>query len=443
MTQFDSSDPLTVLHGDDPPVQPDPVFAARLRARLESALLLPNRTEGVTMSGTDTAIAELNAPAEAATVAAPPPRSGPIVAAAPPRSGALPYLAVAGAREAIAWYVDTFGAVVVGDPIVMDDGRIGHAELSIAGGMIYLADEFPELGLKAPAPQSVSVSLMLHVADTDAALARARDRGANVVMEVQEGYGSRRAAVVDPFGHRWMLSGPVAGSVSQIRHGDIGYVSVWTADPERSATFYGHVLGWRYDPASRQVTNTDQPIGIVAMPGSPTLFCCYAVADVAAARQAILDAGGQVGEISHTPHGPTVDATDPAGTAFAVYQPIGDDPRPALNGTGPGELSYVTFQVADSASFRQFYGRVLGWSFEPGRIDDGWEPRSVHPMTGVAGGTAEQMTVPMWTVTDVGAAVERVRAAGGTVIEEPSQQSYGSSALCVDDQGVRFYLGQH
>ena len=36
-----SHDPLTVLHGDDLPVQPDPAFAARLRARLESALSLP------------------------------------------------------------------------------------------------------------------------------------------------------------------------------------------------------------------------------------------------------------------------------------------------------------------------------------------------------------------------------------------------------------------
>ena len=31
-----SHDPLTVLHGDELPVQPDPAFAARLRARLES-----------------------------------------------------------------------------------------------------------------------------------------------------------------------------------------------------------------------------------------------------------------------------------------------------------------------------------------------------------------------------------------------------------------------
>ena len=425
-------DPLTVLHGDDLPVQPDPVFAARLRARLQSALSLPNRTEGVVMSGTDTAVAELNASAKQTAVAP-----------AAPRPAALPYLAVAGASDAIAWYVDALGAVVVSDPIVMDDGRIGHAELSIAGGMLYLADEFPELGLRAPAPGSVSVSLMLPVPDTDAALARARDRGADVVTEVQEGYGSRRAAFVDPFGHRWMLSGPVAGSVSPIRHGDIGYVSVWTADPERSAAFYGHVLGWEYDAASRQVTNTDQPIGIVAVAGPPTLFCCYAVTDVAAARQAILDEGGRAGEVTQTPHGPTVDATDPTGTAFAVYQPTGEDPRPALNGTGPGELSYVTYHAVDSVVFRRFYGRVLGWNFERGRVEDGWEPRSVHPMVGIAGGAPEPVTVPMWTVADIESAVQRVREAGGTVIEEPSKQSYGSSALCTDDQGVRFYLGEH
>src|SRR6476661_10413692 len=87
-----SQDPLTVLHGDELPVQPDPAFAARLRARLESAMNFfekyPNRTPGVDMSGIDTAIAELNEPAEATS-------------AAPPRPAALPYLSVGNAREAI------------------------------------------------------------------------------------------------------------------------------------------------------------------------------------------------------------------------------------------------------------------------------------------------------------------------------------------------------
>ena len=130
----------------------------------------------------------------------------------------------------------------------MDDGRIGHAELAIGGGVFYLADEYPELGLKAPVPQSTSVSLMLHVPDTDAALERARGRGAEVQLEPYENYGSRNATIVDPFGHRWMLSGPPTGAATPIQHGDVGYVSVWTPDADRAAAFYGHVLGWTYDP---------------------------------------------------------------------------------------------------------------------------------------------------------------------------------------------------
>ena len=429
-----SIDPLTVLHGDELPVQPDPAFAARLRSRLESAVNFfadqRNRTEGVVMSGTETAIAELNEPA-ASTVAEP-----------APRSAAIPYLSVANARDAIAWYVDALGAVVVGEPIAMDDGRIGHAELAIAGGVLYLADEYPELGLKAPDPQATSVSLMLHVADTDAALERARERGARVEREVYENYGARNATIVDPFGHRWMLSGPMTGAVTPIQHGDVGYVSLWTADPDRAAAFYGHVLGWTYDPSSHQVTNTKQPIGIFGIDGPRTLFCCYAVADLEGARQAIADGGGQPGEVQQFDFGTVLDATDPQGTAFAVYQPTPGQTRPELNGAGPGELSYITYEVADSAAFKSFFSRVLYWTFEPGHIDDGWQVQGTHPMAGVAGGSSSPMTVPMWTVADIDAAVSHVREAGGTVIQEPAHQPYGLMAECTDDQGGRFYLGQ-
>jgi predicted enzyme related to lactoylglutathione lyase len=98
--------------------------------------------------------------------------------------------------------------------------------------------------------------------------------------------------------------------------------------------------------------------------------------------------------------------------------------------------------VPDSAGFREFYGQVLHWTFEPGRVDDGWQISPAHPMGGVAGGNASPTTVPMWTVADIGDAVQRVRAAGGTVISAPAQQSYGLMAECRDDQGARFYLGQ-
>lgn len=422
-----SNDPLRVLRADDLPVQPDPAFAARLRRRLVSALSLPPGTEGVVMSGTAASISELTEPT---------------AVAAPPRSAALPYLAVADARRAIGWYADAFRAVVVGDPIVMDDGRIGHAELAIAGGVLYLADEYPEYGLKAPAPGAVSVSLMLHVADTDAALRRASERGATVEREPYENYGARNATIIDPFGHRWMLSGPPRAAAARIQHGDIGYVSVWSPDADRAARFYGHVLGWTYDAASHRVTNTDIPTGIFGVDGEPTLFCCYAVADLPAAREAIAAAGGTPGDVRQSDYGPILDATDPQGTAFAVYQPAGDPKRPELNGSGPGELSYVTYNVPDSATFRDFYGRVLHWTFEPGHVDDGWQVTPTHPMAGVAGGSDRPATVPMWTVADIDAAVARVRAAGGTVLQEPARQPYGLMAECLDDQGDRFYLGQ-
>ena len=424
MSQHDAVDPLTVLRADDLPVQPDPAFAARLRTRLEAALSLPTNTGGVEMSGTAETIAEMTE-----------------VPAASPRPAALPYLTVADARAAIAWYADAFGAALVGEPIVMPDGRIGHAEIAITGGMLYLADEYPELGLKAPAPQATSVSLMLDVADTDTALERSRRHGAVVQREIYESYGTRNATIVDPFGHRWMLSGPVTGAVSRIQHGDIGYVSVWTPDADRAAAFYGHVLGWAYDPATHQVTNTEQPIGIFSAGDHPTLFCCYAVADLPAAGRAIVDAGGQVGEHRQFDFGTVLDGTDPLGMPLAVYQPSDVRPRPLLNGAGRGELSYITYEVSDSEAFRQFYQRVLHWSFEPGRVADGWQISGTHPMAGVAGGGSEPTTVPMWTVSDIDAAVRRVREAGGTVIAEPSRQPYGLMAECHDDQGTRFYLG--
>ncbi|MGH3634779.1 VOC family protein [Mycobacterium sp.] len=423
------SDPLDVLHTDDLPVQPDPGFAAQLRRRLESALSLPAGTEGVVMTGVAAALSELTEPSANAGTAA-------------SRAAALPYLCVADARRAIDWYADAFDAIVVGDPIVMDDGRIGHAELAIAGGVLYLADEYPELGLKAPAAGAVSVSLMLHVADTDAALRQAGEHGATIEREPYENYGARNATIIDPFGHRWMLSGPTKTAVAHIQHGDIGYVSVWSPDADCAAAFYGHVLGWTYDSESHRVTNTELPTGIYSVDGDPTLLCCYAVTDVQAARRAIAQAGGTPGEVRQSDYGTIMDATDSQGVAFSVYEPPAGRKRPELNGSGPGELSYVTYEVPDSALFRDFYGPVLHWTFELGHIHDGWQVTAAHPMAGVAGGSARPITVPMWTVADIDAAVSRVREAGGTVLAEPARQPYGITAECTDDQGGRFYLGQ-
>ena len=110
---------------------------------------------------------------------------------------------------------------------------------------------------------------MLEVPDTDAALERARERGAQVQREPYEDHGSRGAAIIDPFGHRWMLSGPVTGAVVPIQHGDVGYVSVWTpgrrAGRRRSTATSSAGSTTR---STHQVTNTKQRIGIYSVPVS-------------------------------------------------------------------------------------------------------------------------------------------------------------------------------
>lgn len=434
-------DPFTALAADDVPVAPDPAFARRLRMRLERGLDLP---EGVTMS-TDV----LPEPLEAAESVGVDESRSPATPSVVERPGALPYLTVADPGAAIEWYTEHLGAQLRGEPIVMDDGKIGHAELLIGGGVIYLAGEFAELGLKAPAPQSVSVSLMLPVPDTDVAMRRAADGGATVQREPYEGYGSRTGSIIDPFGHRWMLSGPSTSPVPErnpvegIQRGDLGYCSLWTTDVDRAARFYNSVLGWEFDSETGQVTNLAQRLGISSVPGNPTMLCAYAVDDLDKARADIAAAGGSTGEVQQLPFGELLDAVDNQGVAFAAYRPNGNDPRPPVNGTGHGELTYMTHYTSDSSRWRDFYGRVLGWSFTGGTIDDGWEVVDGHPMTGVAGGQDHSLSVPMWVVDDIETAVERVRAAGGMVIEGPARQSYAISAECLDDQGSPFWLAQY
>jgi uncharacterized glyoxalase superfamily protein PhnB len=184
-------DPFEQLRDPAGPVDPDPEFAEGLRDRLADVLALPRGVKP--MPGTFTDVT----PVEETPVA--------------PRPAALPYLAVADARAAMDWYEEVFGATVVGSPYVMDDGRIGHAELALGDGVLYLADAYPEIGFTAPRPDGSSVGLMLQVDDADEVRSRALAAGANGDREPYDAYGSRNAWIVDPFGHRWGLLSPLRG----------------------------------------------------------------------------------------------------------------------------------------------------------------------------------------------------------------------------------------
>ncbi len=121
------------------------------------------------------------------------------------RRAITPYLAVAGARDAIDWYIEAFSAIVTREPVIMPDGRVGHAELEIGGALIMLSDEHPEIGVTAPVPGQASVTLYLEVADASEAAARAAAAGASLERPVADYPYGRMGVLRDPFGHRWMV----------------------------------------------------------------------------------------------------------------------------------------------------------------------------------------------------------------------------------------------
>jgi predicted enzyme related to lactoylglutathione lyase len=430
------TDPLDALRAPVTPADPDPGFAAQLRARLERALGLP---EGVAVTETTLALAEREPPAPAED-----------------RGAAIPYLAVRGARDALDWYVRVLGARLRGEPIIMPDGRVGHAELELAHGVIYLADEHPEIGVTAPAPGGVPVSLVLDVADVDAVSAAAVAAGARLDRRPYEAYGHRNATVTDPYGHRWLLQAPLPGATAEpggaapLRQGDIGYASLWVPDVARAAAFYGAVLRLEYAPAhddrGRQAPGLSPPQGLWEHPALSALFCSYVVDDITAAVARVRAAGGRAEEPVPRAYGLAADCVDTDGVRFALHQPRGSAPATAGPRAGTaaghdGDLVYVTLEVPDAARTLAFYCAVLGWRTRPGRTPGGWQVEGTTPMIGVSGAHAAPTAVPVWQVTDLPAAVAQVRAAGGTSTE-PHHEPYGLMAECTDDQGIRFSLGQ-
>lgn len=118
-----------------------------------------------------------------------------------------PYLVVADAARAIAFYAATFSArelFRLSEP----SGKIGHAELAIGDSEFMLADEYPDFGALSPVSVGGSpVAIHLYVADVDATMAKAEALGATILRAAKdEFFGDRCGMLVDPFGHRWQLA---------------------------------------------------------------------------------------------------------------------------------------------------------------------------------------------------------------------------------------------
>jgi len=239
-----------------------------------------------------------------------------------------PYLAVADARAAVAFYVEAFGAVPRGPVYEMDDGRIGHAEVLVGETVLMLADEYPEIGLLGPLARGGSTtSLHLTVPDVDAVVARALAAGATLEREVADAPYGRTGVVLDPAGHRWMVQTPPAatGSASAAGQADVGYQTLYVPDVVRTKSFFAQVLGWTY--VGGEADGGWEAEGVVPQTGlmggapRPEVQLCFRVDDALEGARQVAAAGGSAQEPQDKPYGVLVECADDQGMRFQLWQP--------------------------------------------------------------------------------------------------------------------------
>ncbi|MGH8468584.1 MAG: VOC family protein [Gammaproteobacteria bacterium] len=122
----------------------------------------------------------------------------------------IPCLRYRNAPAAIEWLCAAFGfekqAVYPNE-----DGTIAHAQLTFGNGMIMLGsvlDKETEWGRLIKQPDEIegaeTQSAYVIVADADALYARAKARGAKIVVDIKdEDYGGRGFSCYDLEGHLW------------------------------------------------------------------------------------------------------------------------------------------------------------------------------------------------------------------------------------------------
>src|SRR4051812_25936333 len=97
-----------------------------------------------------------------------------------------PYLCVQDAAAAIDFYTEAFGAKE-NFRMTGQDGRIGHAEISIGGAAVMMSDEHPEINVVSPTTLgNTAVALHVLVPDVDAVCKAAVAAGAQAEREPED-----------------------------------------------------------------------------------------------------------------------------------------------------------------------------------------------------------------------------------------------------------------
>lgn len=246
------------------------------------------------------------------------------------------------------------------------------------------------------------------------------------------------------------------------------WYELMTSDPDAAAAFYAKVVGWTAAdsgmPGMKYTlvnAGPDQIGGIMAIPeaaasagAQPAWEGYIAVADVDAAAARITAAGGKM---HHPPDdipgiGRFAVMADPHGATFTVFRGGPGDEAPPSAPQAPGHVGWHELNAGDGPAAFDFYSGQFGWEKHEA-MDMG--PAGTYQLFGLAGsGNASmggmmtkmpEMPRAQWlyyfNVEAIDAAVERLNAGGGKVVNGPMEVPGGSWIVnAVDPQGALFAL---
>jgi hypothetical protein len=251
------------------------------------------------------------------------------------------------------------------------------------------------------------------------------------------------------------------------RKGSFVWYELMTTDSAAAEAFYRGVLGWQARDAGMPgiaytllSAGDDTVAGLMAMTDAacaagarPGWTGHVAVSDVDATAAQFKQAGGT---IHHAPTdipgiGRFAIVADPQGAVLALFCAAPEYQNTHAAPTGPGHAGWRELAAADGSAAFPFYAEVFGWT-KGDAVDMG--PMGTYQIfAGPGGGDAlggmmtkpPSVPVPFWlyyfNVEGIDAAVDRVVAGGGKVLNGPHQVPGGTwIAQCLDPQGAPFAL---
>ncbi|MFI9063471.1 VOC family protein [Streptomyces sp. NPDC053429] len=247
------------------------------------------------------------------------------------------------------------------------------------------------------------------------------------------------------------------------RDGSPNWLDLGTPDTDGAAGFYRGLFGWDYEPGGQEVGGYGMfrlggktvAGGMTVTPEQgPSAWTVYfRTPDLDATAAAVRESGGAVAfePMDVLDLGRMAVFTDPAGVAFAAWQPGRHKGLDEV--TAVGTLCWTELYTPDVAAAAAFYRAVFGWEVAEMPFEGGTytmvkpagapDEEAFGGLVPIAADPVEDTERPYWTpyfeVADCDATAARVEESGGKVRLTPvSMDGVGRFAKAADPFGARF-----